>query len=164
MSSSRPIKYQKQSNPNNNFCCVPQCTMSGKYNSTVSFHRFPKDETLRKIWIHNVKTRSARSTRANLNNGLCFGLKVIILWFHSFRFASYRHLQAFWRQIEPATWRIVPVGMSSTSSTTAAPDKAADPPRPPVGTSFREHHYIFRSNLKHKVPVSDFWTPLYIHL
>ncbi|XP_036446040.1 uncharacterized protein LOC118821494 [Colossoma macropomum] len=47
------------------------------------------------------------------------------------RFSSYRHLQAFWRQIEPATRRIVRVGRrSSTSSTTAAPDpdKATDLP------------------------------------
>ncbi|XP_051560593.1 uncharacterized protein LOC127444951 isoform X2 [Myxocyprinus asiaticus] len=48
------------------------------------------------------------------------------------RFASYRHLHAFWRQIEPATRRIVRVGTrTSTSSTTAAPDKAVDPPRRP---------------------------------
>ncbi|KAK7154797.1 hypothetical protein R3I93_009675 [Phoxinus phoxinus] len=46
------------------------------------------------------------------------------------RFASYRHLQAFWRQIEPATSRIVRVGTQpSTSSATEAPVKTADPSR-----------------------------------
>ncbi|XDV43895.1 hypothetical protein PO909_012284 [Leuciscus waleckii] len=53
------------------------------------------------------------------------------------RFASYRHLQAFWRQTEPATRRIVRVGsQSSTSSTTAAPDNATDPPRRPIDELF----------------------------
>ncbi|KAF4103616.1 hypothetical protein G5714_016499 [Onychostoma macrolepis] len=43
-------------------------------------------------------------------------------------YTSYRHLQAFWRMIEPATRRIVRVGTrTSTSSTAGAPDKAADP-------------------------------------
>ncbi|KAM4627322.1 uncharacterized protein ACJ7VT_002294 [Polymixia lowei] len=48
------------------------------------------------------------------------------------RFASYRHLQAFWKVIEPATRGIMYVGpRSSISSITAAPGKAADPPRRP---------------------------------
>uniref|UniRef100_A0A3Q3IQ15 THAP domain-containing protein 1 n=1 Tax=Monopterus albus TaxID=43700 RepID=A0A3Q3IQ15_MONAL len=37
------------------FCCVPQCAMSGKFNSAISFHHFPKDEALIKIWIRNVR-------------------------------------------------------------------------------------------------------------
>lgn len=40
---------------NSDFCCVPQCAVSGKFNFTVSFHHFPKDETVRRIWIHNVR-------------------------------------------------------------------------------------------------------------
>ena len=52
---SKPVKYQKRDNPNSDFCCVPQCAMSGKFNSTVSFHHFPKEETIRKIWIRNVR-------------------------------------------------------------------------------------------------------------
>lgn len=55
MSVSRPLKHQKRDNPNSDFCCVPQYAMSGKFNSTISFHHFPKDETMRKIWIHNVR-------------------------------------------------------------------------------------------------------------
>ncbi|XP_041653324.1 THAP domain-containing protein 1-like [Cheilinus undulatus] len=53
--SLRPTKYQKRENRNSDFCCVPQCAMSGKFNSTISFHHFPKDDTLRKIWIRNVR-------------------------------------------------------------------------------------------------------------
>ncbi|XP_049437202.1 uncharacterized protein LOC125891759 [Epinephelus fuscoguttatus] len=204
--------------------------MSGKYNSTISFHRFPKDETLRKIWIRNVRRENLvikrsravcsrhfvstdviqrgrrrlkeravpvlfawndyslertqqpegelieeeemdvglllqchdydakpepsvldtacekieaqqllieelQKTLAEVTLKQSFGLERFSasdddIRFYT-RFASYRHLQAFWRQIEPATWRIVPVSTSSTSSTTAAPDKAVDPPRPP---------------------------------
>ena len=52
---SKPVKYQKRENPNSDFCCVPQCEMSGKFNSTVSFHHFPKNETFRKVWIRNVR-------------------------------------------------------------------------------------------------------------
>uniref|UniRef100_A0A3B1KED6 THAP domain-containing protein 1 n=1 Tax=Astyanax mexicanus TaxID=7994 RepID=A0A3B1KED6_ASTMX len=55
MALSRPVKYQIRDNPNSDFCCVPQCAMSGKFNSCVSFHHFPKDETLRKVWIRNVR-------------------------------------------------------------------------------------------------------------
>uniref|UniRef100_A0A3Q3JXB0 THAP domain-containing protein 1 n=1 Tax=Monopterus albus TaxID=43700 RepID=A0A3Q3JXB0_MONAL len=29
--------------------------MSGNFNSAISFHHFPKEETLRKIWIRNVR-------------------------------------------------------------------------------------------------------------
>ncbi|KAG9277990.1 hypothetical protein AMEX_G5770 [Astyanax mexicanus] len=55
MALSRSVKYQIRDNPNSDFCCVPQCAMSGKFNSCVSFHHFPKDETLRKVWIRNVR-------------------------------------------------------------------------------------------------------------
>uniref|UniRef100_A0A672SEE2 THAP-type domain-containing protein n=1 Tax=Sinocyclocheilus grahami TaxID=75366 RepID=A0A672SEE2_SINGR len=55
MPLSKALKYQKKENPNSDFCCVPQCVVSGQFNSSVSFHRFPKEETLRKIWIRNVR-------------------------------------------------------------------------------------------------------------
>ncbi|ROL41648.1 THAP domain-containing protein 2 [Anabarilius grahami] len=237
MSLSKPIKYQKRNNPNSDFCCVPKCAISGKFNSTISFHHFPKDETLRKIWIRNVRRENLvikRTTtvcsrhfvstdviqggRRRLKEGAVpvlfawndYSLPAASVWerrprpedgvtekenmdvelllqCHDYdakpepsaldiayekieaqqlvieelrkrleevtlkqsfglerfsasdddirfytRFASYRHLQAFWRQIEPATRRIVRVGTQpSTSSTTAAPDKAADLPRHP---------------------------------
>ncbi|KAF7212838.1 uncharacterized protein [Nothobranchius furzeri] len=44
---------------------------------------------------------------------------------HHTRFSSYRHLLAFWHQIEPATKRMVRAGSQSpASSTTAAPENA----------------------------------------
>ena len=56
---SKSVKYQKREHPNSDFCCVPQCEMSGRFNSIVSFHHFPKDEKVRQVWIRNVR-------RANL--------------------------------------------------------------------------------------------------
>ncbi|CAM4620187.1 unnamed protein product [Leuciscus chuanchicus] len=235
MSSSKPPKYQKRDNPNSDFCCVPKCAVSGKFNSTVSFHHIPKDETLRKLWMRNVRRENLvvkRTTtvcsrhfvstdviqggRRHLREGAVpvlfawndYSLPAASVWerrprpedegtekenmdvelllqCHDYdakpepsaldiayekietqqllieelqkrleevtlkqsfglerfsasdddirfytRFASYRHLQAFWRQIEPATSRIVRVGTQpSTFSTTEAPVTAADPSR-----------------------------------
>ena len=53
------VKCQKRDGASHSFCCVPLCSMTGKYNSAVSYHTFPKDESQRKKWIHNIK-------RANL--------------------------------------------------------------------------------------------------
>ncbi|KAM9322989.1 peroxisomal membrane protein PEX13-like [Pholidichthys leucotaenia] len=33
MTLSRPVKDQQQDHPNSDFCCVPHCSMSGKFNS-----------------------------------------------------------------------------------------------------------------------------------
>ncbi|XP_022242105.1 THAP domain-containing protein 11-like [Limulus polyphemus] len=37
-------------------CCVPHCTNDSRYDKKgrLSFHRFPKDKTLRKQWICNI--------------------------------------------------------------------------------------------------------------
>ncbi|XP_062336855.1 uncharacterized protein LOC134036116 [Osmerus eperlanus] len=222
---SKPVKYQNRENPNSDFCCVPQCEMSGRFNSTVSFHHFPKNETVRKVWIRNVRranlvikrtttvcSRHFVSTdvidggRRRLKEGAVpmlfawngYSLPAakpsvceraqrpedevedsmdvdVLLQCHDYcakpepsaldmayekieaqkqiieelrkrveevtlkqsfglerfsasdddirfytRFASYRHLDAFWRQIEPATMRIVRVGTRTPTSTTAA--------------------------------------------
>lgn len=50
------MKYQKWDGASNNsFCCVPRWPVSGKWNSSVSFHTFPKDENQKKKWMHNVR-------------------------------------------------------------------------------------------------------------
>ncbi|XP_076126773.1 uncharacterized protein LOC143106385 [Alosa pseudoharengus] len=52
---SRMLKYQKREHPNSSFCCVPRCSVSGKVNSGVSFHQFPKEESVRAIWVRNIR-------------------------------------------------------------------------------------------------------------
>lgn len=44
---SRETKYLERENQNSDFCCVSQ--------SALSFHHFPKDETIRKVWLRNVR-------------------------------------------------------------------------------------------------------------
>uniref|UniRef100_A0A3B3HDE6 THAP domain-containing protein 1 n=1 Tax=Oryzias latipes TaxID=8090 RepID=A0A3B3HDE6_ORYLA len=36
-------------------CCVPLCANSSKYNSSISFHSFPKDMSVRAEWIVRVR-------------------------------------------------------------------------------------------------------------
>lgn len=36
-------------------CCVPLCVSDDRYSETISFHRFPKDESLRKQWIVKIR-------------------------------------------------------------------------------------------------------------
>uniref|UniRef100_A0A3Q3JGU5 THAP domain-containing protein 1 n=1 Tax=Monopterus albus TaxID=43700 RepID=A0A3Q3JGU5_MONAL len=36
-------------------CCSVFCGTATVFNSAIGFHHFPKDETLRKIWIRNVR-------------------------------------------------------------------------------------------------------------
>lgn len=36
-------------------CSVPRCTSSSRFNSYLSFHRFPRDLGLQKKWIANIK-------------------------------------------------------------------------------------------------------------
>nr|XP_019966911.1 PREDICTED: uncharacterized protein LOC109645721 [Paralichthys olivaceus] len=235
---TRKFKYQLRSNPSGDFCCVPECTISGKFNSSVSFHHFPKDEKLRNMWLRNVRRENlvvGRSTKVcsrhfvptdvihsgkrRLREGAApqlftwnhysppaappsscettpppeeesreeatdveswlrchdyaakpessaldaaceeieaqqlvieklqkklvettlkqkFGLERFSTSDHDIRFytrfASYSHLLAFWKWIEPATGKMARVvTRSSTPSTTAAPEKAADPPCQP---------------------------------
>ncbi len=36
-------------------CCVPRCSASSRYNSVLSFHRFPQDASLGAKWLHRVR-------------------------------------------------------------------------------------------------------------
>uniref|UniRef100_A0A672J2B4 THAP-type domain-containing protein n=1 Tax=Salarias fasciatus TaxID=181472 RepID=A0A672J2B4_SALFA len=36
-------------------CCVPLCSASSRYNSEISFHRFPKDTRLRAQWLQGIR-------------------------------------------------------------------------------------------------------------
>uniref|UniRef100_A0A8B9HPG2 V-myb avian myeloblastosis viral oncogene homolog-like 2a n=2 Tax=Astyanax mexicanus TaxID=7994 RepID=A0A8B9HPG2_ASTMX len=36
-------------------CCVPHCSRSSRYNSLISFHRFPVDPELRARWVQQIR-------------------------------------------------------------------------------------------------------------
>ncbi|XP_078482097.1 protein MBD-R2-like isoform X2 [Ciona intestinalis] len=39
----------------NYHCCVPICTGDSRYNTSLSFHRMPKDEQMRKQWVVKIR-------------------------------------------------------------------------------------------------------------
>uniref|UniRef100_A0A8C6SRS5 THAP domain-containing protein 1 n=1 Tax=Neogobius melanostomus TaxID=47308 RepID=A0A8C6SRS5_9GOBI len=39
----------------NDHCCVQLCTGSSRYNSELSFHRFPKHKSIRAQWLHKIR-------------------------------------------------------------------------------------------------------------
>lgn len=49
------FKFQKTVGGSNEHCCVPLCTGSSRYNSELSFHRFPKNPELRAQWLHKIR-------------------------------------------------------------------------------------------------------------
>ena len=46
-----------------NYCCVPSCSASSRYNSIFSFHRFPQDATLRAKWVHKIRRAEFKVTQ-----------------------------------------------------------------------------------------------------
>ena len=49
------FKLQQSEGGSNEHCCVPLCSASSRYNSSLSFHCFPKNSSLRAQWIHKIK-------------------------------------------------------------------------------------------------------------
>ncbi|KAK0136627.1 P2X purinoceptor 5 [Merluccius polli] len=48
-------KLQKVVGGSNEHCCVPLCTGSSRYNTELSFHRFPKHTGHRTQWLHKIR-------------------------------------------------------------------------------------------------------------
>ncbi|XP_053700964.1 zinc finger MYM-type protein 4-like [Synchiropus splendidus] len=59
------LNFHKRVGGTNFHCCVPQCTASSRFNSFLSFHKFPKDPELKKLWV--IKTR--RDTKPGTKHG-----------------------------------------------------------------------------------------------
>ncbi|KAI4877128.1 hypothetical protein NFI96_026482 [Prochilodus magdalenae] len=51
---SKKTYYQRREGFSSEYCCVPQCGATAKYNAVLSFHAFPSDEELRKSWKINI--------------------------------------------------------------------------------------------------------------
>lgn len=49
------FRRQKQMKVASEHCSVPFCSVSSRYNSSVSFHSFPVAEEIRKRWIINIR-------------------------------------------------------------------------------------------------------------
>ena len=49
------FKLQKTASGSSEHCCVPLCSASSRYNSEISFHRFPKDSGLRAQWLQRIR-------------------------------------------------------------------------------------------------------------
>ncbi|GAA6223191.1 uncharacterized protein LOC108878250 isoform X1 [Lates japonicus] len=49
------FKLQRGVGGSNEHCCVPLCSASSRYNSSLSFHCFPKNTSLRAQWLNKIK-------------------------------------------------------------------------------------------------------------
>ncbi|XDV13807.1 hypothetical protein PO909_002134, partial [Leuciscus waleckii] len=47
--------FQRAVGGNNHHCCVPLCTAGGRFNTTLSFHSFPKELNLRAQWLVKIR-------------------------------------------------------------------------------------------------------------
>ncbi|KAI4891411.1 hypothetical protein NFI96_026105 [Prochilodus magdalenae] len=49
------LTYQRQEKKTSLHCCVPLCANSSRYNSDISFHRFPVDPEVRARWLTQIR-------------------------------------------------------------------------------------------------------------
>ncbi|KAG7457479.1 hypothetical protein MATL_G00227510 [Megalops atlanticus] len=62
------LTYQRQEKKTSLHCCVPQCANSSRYNSEISFHRFPVDPEVRAQWLIKIRRDNFSPTQ---NTRLC---------------------------------------------------------------------------------------------
>ncbi|KAL7395247.1 hypothetical protein ABVT39_013055 [Epinephelus coioides] len=62
------LTYQRQEKKTSLHCCVPQCANSSRYNSEISFHRFPIDPEVRAQWLIKIRRDNFSPTQ---NTRLC---------------------------------------------------------------------------------------------
>uniref|UniRef100_A0A8D0CTF1 THAP-type domain-containing protein n=1 Tax=Sander lucioperca TaxID=283035 RepID=A0A8D0CTF1_SANLU len=53
--AGKRLKLQHQEKKTSLHCCVPLCTNSSRYNSILSFHRFPVDEEVKSVWTAKIR-------------------------------------------------------------------------------------------------------------
>uniref|UniRef100_A0A3P9ILE3 THAP-type domain-containing protein n=1 Tax=Oryzias latipes TaxID=8090 RepID=A0A3P9ILE3_ORYLA len=105
-------------------CCVPLCANSSKYNSSISFHSFPKDMSVRAEWIVRVRredftpSKTSRVCSRHFQKGDFVNNPWKLKKFH-----SYDHLMALWRLIEPATSRMIRVTSVAREASASVAEK-----------------------------------------
>ncbi|XP_029183594.2 THAP domain-containing protein 11-like [Acropora millepora] len=52
-------------------CCVPLCTNDSRYNSALSFHRFPSSLELRRQWIVKIRRDEGECFQITPNTRVC---------------------------------------------------------------------------------------------
>ncbi|XP_052801896.1 histone-lysine N-methyltransferase SETDB1-like isoform X2 [Mya arenaria] len=50
-----PSSFVREYKISNYYCCVYDCNSNGRYDSEISFHKFPKDENIRKQWVVKIR-------------------------------------------------------------------------------------------------------------
>ncbi|KAI4896363.1 hypothetical protein NFI96_026449 [Prochilodus magdalenae] len=69
------LTYQRQEKKTSLLCCVPLCANSLRYNSEISFHRFPVDPEVRARWLTQIRKdnfsplQSSRVCNRHYNTG-----------------------------------------------------------------------------------------------
>ncbi|XP_031172173.1 uncharacterized protein LOC116061939 [Sander lucioperca] len=53
--AGKRLKLQHQEKKTSLHCCVLLCTNSSRYNSILSFHRFPVDEEVKSVWTAKIR-------------------------------------------------------------------------------------------------------------
>ncbi|ROI15095.1 hypothetical protein DPX16_16941, partial [Anabarilius grahami] len=101
---------QKQMKAASEHCSVPMCSVSSRYNSCTSFHSFPVNEEIRKKWILNIRRINFQITKHTVY-AVYISNQMIL-------FATYKHMMAFWEQIEPSTHRMICVTSSKVTRET----------------------------------------------
>ncbi|KAK7938527.1 hypothetical protein WMY93_001853 [Mugilogobius chulae] len=56
------IILQKAEGGGSDYCCVPLCTASARFNKMLSFHWFPKDPVLRDQWLLKIRREGFKVT------------------------------------------------------------------------------------------------------
>ncbi|XP_060587731.1 THAP domain-containing protein 2-like [Ruditapes philippinarum] len=52
-------------------CCVPLCYSDARYDNTIHFHKIPKDDTLKKQWIFNIRRDEGEHFKISSTTVVC---------------------------------------------------------------------------------------------
>lgn len=66
-----PEHPSKRIKKSNDHCCVPECEGDARYDSSLSFHRIPKNNDLRKIWISKIRRDEGDLFKITNNTRVC---------------------------------------------------------------------------------------------